>query len=84
MPVVPTGCSWAATKPVATLSACLSRPDWEALPQSGRDEIGTMVETGGLMSAVYRLRDLDHNRLDTFDHTLMVVYRDSLRAPAAG
>ncbi|WP_109634591.1 hypothetical protein [Lentzea atacamensis] len=69
---------------MATLSACLSRPDWEALPQSGRDEIGTMVETGGLMSAVYRLRDLDHNRLDTFDHTLMVVYRDSLRAPAAG
>ncbi|MET8761442.1 hypothetical protein [Lentzea sp. NPDC004782] len=53
---------------------CGSRPGWEALPQAVRDEVGAMTE---VMSAAYRLRDLDHNRLDVFDYTLMAVYQNS-------
>jgi len=53
---------------------CGSRPAWEALPQAVRDEVGAMTE---VMSAAYRLRDLDHNRLDVFDYTLMAVYQNS-------
>jgi hypothetical protein len=56
---------------------CRSRPAWEALPQSVRDEAGAMAD---VMSAAYRLRELDHNRLDVFDYTLMAVYQNSLNS----
>ncbi|MFS8096096.1 hypothetical protein LFM09_03060 [Lentzea alba] len=59
---------------------CGSRPAWEALPQAVRDEVGAMADAGDVTSAVYRLRDLDHNRLDTFAYTLMVVYQNSLNS----
>jgi len=42
-----------------------------------RDEVGAMADAGDVISAVYRLRDLDHNRLDTFEYMLMVVYQNS-------
>ena len=56
---------------------CRSRPAWEALPQSVRDEVGAMTD---VTSAAHRLRDLDHNRLDVFDYTLMAVYQNSLNS----
>ncbi|WP_157984525.1 hypothetical protein [Lentzea terrae] len=56
---------------------CRSAPDWEALPEAVRDEVSAIAEAGDVTSAVYRLRDLDHNRLDTFAYTLMVVYQNS-------
>ncbi len=60
-----------------TCAPCRRRPDWEALPQAVRDEVGAMVDDGDVMPATYRLRDLDQNRRDTFDYMLMVTYRDS-------
>jgi len=36
-----------------------------------------MADAGDVMSAVHRLRDLDHHRLDSFDYTLMVAYQNS-------
>ncbi len=56
---------------------CGSRPDWEALPPAVRDEVGAMADAGDVMSAVRRLRDLDHHRLDSFAYTLMVAYQNS-------
>lgn len=55
-------------------STCLLRPDWEALPEAVRDEVGAMLAAGAVEPATYRLRDLDENRLDTFDYVLMTVY----------
>lgn len=62
---------------VGLCDSCRSRPDWEALPQAVRDEVGAMADAGDVMSAVRRLRDLDHHRLDSFAYTLMVVYQNS-------
>jgi hypothetical protein len=59
---------------------CGSRPDWEALPQAVRDEVGAMADAGDVTPAAYRLRDLDHNRRSTFDYLLMVVYQNSLNS----
>lgn len=53
---------------------CASRPDWEALPQAVRDEVGAITD---VTAAAYRLRDLDHNRLTTFAYTLMVLSQNS-------
>ncbi|MEU0882175.1 hypothetical protein ABZ345_26460 [Lentzea sp. NPDC005914] len=55
---------------------CDRGPEWAALPQAVRDEVGAMADAGDVMSAVYRLRELDHNRLDTWDYTLMVAYQN--------
>lgn len=68
-----------------TCRPCLSAPDWETLSQAVRDEVGAMVGAGDVMSAAYRLRDLDDNRLNTFDYVLMTVHvqdRDPDRKPA--
>ena len=56
---------------------CRLRPDWEALPQAVRDEVGAMADAGDVNNAVHRLRDLDHNRLDSWTYTLMVAYQNS-------
>lgn len=57
-----------------TCAPCRSAPAWEALPQTVRDEVGAMLAAGAVEPATYRLRDLDENRLDTFDYVLMTVY----------
>ncbi|MET9625941.1 hypothetical protein ABZX92_00630 [Lentzea sp. NPDC006480] len=51
---------------------CQARPDWEALPQAVRDEVGAMADAGAVWLAIERLRELDHSRLDSWDYTLMV------------
>lgn len=53
---------------------CGSRPSWEALPQAVRDEVEAVADVN---DAIHRLRDLDHNRLDTWDYTLVVAYQNS-------
>ncbi|MCP2250220.1 hypothetical protein [Lentzea aerocolonigenes] len=56
---------------------CGSGPSWEALPQAVRDEVGAMADAGDVNNAIHRLRDLDHNRLDSWTYTLMVAYQNS-------
>ncbi|MFC3891324.1 hypothetical protein ACFOWZ_07535 [Lentzea rhizosphaerae] len=63
-------------KKVDVCDICRSRPDWEALPQAVRDEVGAMADAGDVNNAVHRLRDLDHNRLDPWTCTLMVAYQN--------
>jgi hypothetical protein len=59
--------------------SCKARPDWEALPQAIRDEIGAMVEADRGIPSIYRLMELDGHRRPNSDYMRMVSYRMRLR-----
>lgn len=63
----------------STCSGCEARPDWEALPQSIRDEIGEMVDNDRGIPSIYRLIELDGGKRPNTDYMRMVSYRMGLR-----
>ncbi|MFD4641121.1 hypothetical protein ACFWN2_27685 [Lentzea sp. NPDC058436] len=62
-----------------TCRSCEARPEWEALPQEVRDEIGAMVDAGRGVLSIYRLMELDGHTRRSIDYMRMVSYRMSLR-----
>lgn len=62
--------------------SCEARPDWEALPQSIRDEIGAMVDADRGIPSIYRLMELDGHKRSNVEYMRMVSYRMGLRGGA--
>lgn len=59
--------------------SCRAQPEWEALPQEFRDEIGAMVDAGNAIPSIYRLMELDGRTRSNTDYMRIVSYRMSLR-----
>jgi hypothetical protein len=62
--------------------SCEARPDWEALPQAIRDEIGAMVDADRTIPSLYRLMELDGRKRRTAEYMRMVSYRAGLHGGA--
>lgn len=58
---------------------CEVRPEWEALPEAVRAEIGAMVDEDRWVHAVYRLLELADGTLPNGTCIRMVGYRRNLR-----
>jgi len=59
--------------------SCEAKPDWEALPEVIREEIGTMIDDDRWIDAIHRLNELDGARLPNTTYMRMVAYRRGLR-----
>ncbi|KJK47500.1 hypothetical protein UK23_20290 [Lentzea aerocolonigenes] len=55
-------------------NTCQSRPDWEALPQAVRDEVGAMIDATSPIRAGYLLAELAGGRLPTMEYMKLASY----------
>ncbi|HEX8864650.1 MAG TPA: hypothetical protein VF821_03235 [Lentzea sp.] len=60
-------------------TTCRMRPDWEALPQAVRDEVGAMIDATGPIQAGYLLAELDGERRPTMDYMKMAFHGSRAR-----
>ncbi|MDT7783082.1 MAG: hypothetical protein QOF58_1501 [Pseudonocardiales bacterium] len=58
---------------------CRLRPDWEALPQAIRDEVGAMIDATSAIRAGYLLAELDGGRRPTMEYMKLSSYGGKAR-----